>query len=67
MARDIPALGNALGNRLRKGPALKGRDIVPPFQGYFEKMTDTQGVALGWVVSGRWPSPRVNCEIQDTL
>ncbi len=29
--------------------------FVAPLQGFMKSRRETQGVALGWVVSGRWP------------
>ena len=53
-----PAQGNALGMHRNTTRALKGRDIareihpdVPPFQGCVDSCVESQGVALGWLVS----------------
>ena len=46
-----PAQGNALGNRISTGKALKGRDnLCRPFRALFGERR-TQGVALGWLVA----------------
>ena len=56
MVRDKPAQGNALGSGYQTSKALKGRPhLVTPFQGCVF-LLQTQGVALGWLVSGRWPA-----------
>ena len=58
---NMPAQGNALGLEKKIGQALKGRKkrepVVPPLQG-LPIALQTQGVALGWLVSGLWPSSR---------
>ena len=48
----MPAQGNALGYSQAKFQALKGRNIVPPLQGWAPVDANTQGVALGWFVAG---------------
>ena len=50
--RHKPAQGNALGNRMKTGKALKGRDnLCRPFRAHFLGGIATQGVALGWLVA----------------
>ena len=54
--RNKPAQGNALGNRITTGKALKGRDngVVagcPALSGLTLSTGQTQGVALGWLVA----------------
>ena len=40
-----------------KGRHKTARPPVPPFQGLCILSSFTQGVALGWLVAGRWPWP----------
>ena len=59
--RPIPAQGNALGKADREGLALKGRpigtrDVCVAPSGLETFPRPTQGVALGWNRSGRWPA-----------
>jgi hypothetical protein len=55
---DKPAQSTALGLEFGDESALKGRDnaFVPPFQGSMLVPGRTQGVALGWLVEGLWPT-----------
>ena len=55
---DKPAQSTALGLEFGDESALKGRDnaFVPPFQGSMLVSGWTQGVALGWLVEGLWPT-----------
>ena len=58
---DKPAQGNALGSGEKTGPALKGRKRRVRFAcsalaGLVLRATWTQGVALGWLVLGLWPT-----------
>ena len=59
--RPMPAQGNALGKAEREAIALKGRptgtwDVGVALSGLETFPRPTQGVALGWHGSGRWPA-----------
>jgi hypothetical protein len=65
--RDKPAQGNALGGASKRIQALKGRDngcdvgCAAP-SGLDVRLSVTQGVALGWYGSGRWPERQMRWE-----
>ena len=56
-ARDKPARGNALGTRRGRsspvgaGPTNRGGHFFRPFKGFGFFPSQTQGVALGWLVA----------------
>ena len=64
-ARDKPAQGKrgtsaALGCRSVSDKALKGRhNFAAPLQGFVPLVSVSQGVALGWLVSGLWPCCKI--------